>query len=212
MKNCPRCHAPLEDDAAFCGNCGANLAEFGSTTPEEPEAPQAPNPEYGGFGGSTQGYEENPGFGGQPGGGYQQDYGNQGGYQQGYGAQGGYGYAPPPPAPTDHTAEYDPKDISQNKVLAMTAYLLGAIGVIIALLGSHDSPYVAFHVRQALKLAVVEVLVIIISVVLCWSIIVPIAGTICLVILVVLRIIAFFQVCSGKAKEPAIISSLGFMK
>ena len=35
--------------------------------------------------------------------------------------------------PTDHTAEFDPKDISENKVLAMVPYLMGWIGIIIAL-------------------------------------------------------------------------------
>ena len=30
--------------------------------------------------------------------------------------------------PFDHTAEFDPKDISDNKVIAMLCYLLGSIG------------------------------------------------------------------------------------
>lgn len=33
-----------------------------------------------------------------------------------------------------------------------------------------------------------------------------------MIILLVLRIISFFQICSGKAKEPAIIRSLGFLR
>lgn len=45
--------------------------------------------------------------------------------------------------PYDHTAEFDAKDISDNKVIAMLCYLLGAAGVIIALLGSQSSPYQA---------------------------------------------------------------------
>lgn len=60
--------------------------------------------------------------------------------------------------PFDHTAEFDPKDISDNKVIAMLCYLLGSIGVIIALLAANKSDYAAFHVRQALKFTVVNVL------------------------------------------------------
>ena len=51
-------------------------------------------------------------------------------------------YAVPPQQPYmpnfapsyDHTAEFDAKDISDNKVIAMLAYLLGLVGVVIALL------------------------------------------------------------------------------
>lgn len=113
---------------------------------------------------------------------------------------------------TDHTAEFDPKDISDNKVVAMLPYLSDFIGIVIAALIAKDSAYVSFHVRQALKLNVVSTLIGIISALLIWTFIVPIAGGICLAIITVLKIIAFFQVCGGKAKEPAIISNLKFLK
>lgn len=114
--------------------------------------------------------------------------------------------------PYDHTAEFDAKDISENKVFAMLVYLLGTIGIIIALLASNTSPYARFHVRQALKFTVVDILTVIVSLVLVWTIIVPIAGGIFLTVLWVIKIICFFQICSGKAKEPAIIRGLGFLK
>lgn len=114
--------------------------------------------------------------------------------------------------PYDHTAEFDPKDISDNKVIAMLCYLLGSIGVIIALLAAGKSDYAAFHVRQALKCTVVEILLAICAVVLAVTIIVPIAACVCFVIIFVLKIIAFFSICSGKAKELPIIRSLPFLK
>ncbi len=124
-------------------------------------------------------------------------------------AQPNYGYAYDP---YDHTAEYDPKDISENKVFAMLVYLLSAIGIIIALLASNASPYARFHVRQALKFTVVEALVGICALLLVWTIIVPAAAGIFLIVLFVIKIICFFQICGGKAKEPAIIRSLNFLK
>lgn len=114
--------------------------------------------------------------------------------------------------PFDHTAEFDPKDISDNKVMSMLVYLMGWIGIIIALLGSSSSPYVAFHVRQALKLIAVNILMSICAVLLCWTLIVPLAYAIMSVVFFVIKIICFFQVCSGKAKEPAIIRNLNFLK
>lgn len=110
---------------------------------------------------------------------------------------------------SDHTAEFEPADISQNKVIAMAPYLMGWIGIIVALLAINNSKYVAFNVKQALKLEVCSTL----SLFLC---IVPILGWIafgvCAVIIFVLKIMGFFYVCGGKAKELPIIKSLGFLK
>lgn len=111
--------------------------------------------------------------------------------------------------PADHTAEFEKADISQNKVLAMIPYLMSWVGIIIALLAVDNSKYVAFHVKQALKLQVVAI----ISVVFC---IIPLLGWIAYgitaIIIFVLTIIGFFQVCGGKAKELPIIKGLGFLK
>lgn len=117
-----------------------------------------------------------------------------------------------PEQPADHTAEFDPEDVSQNKVIAMAAYILGTVGIIIALLAAPQSKYAAFHSRQALKLDIVSTLLLIVSAVLAFTFIVPIAGAVCIAILFVVRIICFFQVCSGKAKDAAIIGKLPFLK
>lgn len=117
-----------------------------------------------------------------------------------------------PYAPYDHTAEFDPRDISDNKVYAMLLYLLGIPGIIIALLASSSSKYVSFHLRQSLKFVVTETLLTLASALLCFTFIVPIAAGIMILVLSVIKIICFFQICSGKAKEPAIIRSLSFLK
>lgn len=125
----------------------------------------------------------------------------------------GYGYGRDSVIPPwDHTHEFDPEDISENKVMAMAAYLLGPIGVIIALLAAQSSPYAGFHVRQGLKFTIVEALVCIVMVLLCWTFVVPAAAAIFLIILMVLKIIAFVSVCKGKAIEPPIIRNLKFLK
>ncbi|MGI5888302.1 MAG: zinc ribbon domain-containing protein [Oscillospiraceae bacterium] len=137
----------------------------------------------------------------------------EGQYQQGPYQQGQY-QQPVQPAydPYDHTAEFEAEDISNGKPYAMLLYLTGAIGIIIALLASHDSPYLKFHIRQIIKFTVCDVLIGVISAVLCWTIVVPIAGAVCYVILFVVRIICFVNICQGKSKEPAIIRGLKFLK
>lgn len=121
-------------------------------------------------------------------------------------------YAPPVADPYDHTAEFDAKDISDNKVFAMVCYILGIFGIVIALLASRSSEYTMFHVRQALKINVVTILMTVCAVLLCWTVIVPLAFVVMSIVLFVIQIICFFQVASGKAKEPAIIRNLKFLK
>ena len=147
----------------------------------------------------------------------EQQYSNEGLDQAYNGNQQYQQYQQPPVqyiSPYDHTAEYDPEDISKGKPYCMLVYLCGIIGIIIALLASsaEKSPYINFHVRQQIKFCVIQILSTIVMAILAITIVIPIAGAIWLVILLVLRIIAFFQVCMGKAKEPAIIRAFPFLK
>ena len=120
-------------------------------------------------------------------------------------------YTEPAISPFDHTKDYEAEDIAKNKVLAMCSYLLSLPGVLLALLAGRDSQYNLFHVRQALKITVLEVLMGLFSALLCWTIVVPVVCGILLVILLVLRIIAFVTVCQGKATEVWLIRSLKFL-
>ncbi len=111
--------------------------------------------------------------------------------------------------PLDHTAEFDSADISANKVFALIPYLMGWFGVIITLLASSSSPYAGFHVRQALKIQIVTLLSLVL-------LIIPFLGWIAVgvwaIIALVLDLICFFRVCSGKAIEAPIVSSFKFLK
>lgn len=124
------------------------------------------------------------------------------------------GYVPSAPvvSPYDHTAAFDAEDIRSNKIFAMIVYLLDMVGVAIALLAVKDSAFVLFHVKQSLKFTVCEVLLALLSAALVWTVIVPIVAAIAVLILMIVKLIAFFSVCQGKAQEPAIIRSIGFLQ
>lgn len=185
MAFCTKCGAQVPDGTAFCTSCGAAIAPAAApapqAAPEQPAQAAAPAPIP------------------QPQPQYQQQQFQQQYQQPQYQAVD----------IKDHTAEFDPKDISDNKVFAMCCYLLSVIGVIIALLASNESKFARFHVRQALKIQVCEVL----SAFLC---IIPILGWIAFgiieVILFVVTIISFFNAAGGKAKDAPIVGSLGFLK
>lgn len=137
-----------------------------------------------------------------------------------FGQQAGAAYYPPqggyaPGAvrmPYDHTAEYEAQDIADNKLFCMLFYLLGILGVLVGLLACKSSPYAMFHIRQAVKIAVLTAIVSLCTLVLAWTLIVPLAAAVCYVILVVVRAICFVQVCSGKAVEPVIVRNFTFLK
>ena len=110
---------------------------------------------------------------------------------------------------TDHTSEFTAQEISEGKVYALAIYLIPIFGVLIALIGSTGNKFTGFHVRAWLKLQIVQALAAIIG-------IIPFLGWFVLgvwtLINLVLHIICFVNVCSGKAIDPPIVSSFGFLK
>ena len=209
MRKCPNCGVEISEEARFCRKCGTKIEDptteekdLVEETKEEPSAEES--------------YEWGPPLGEEGGEETQEmmpvQFTGPGTSIEEY-EDDEYGYEEEEYAdPWDHTREFDPQDISENKVMALAAYVLGPIGIIIALLAAQNSPYAGFHVRQSLKIAIVEALVIVIMTVLCWTLIVPAAGAIFLLILLVVRVIAFVSACKGKAVEPPIVRGLGFMK
>ena len=112
----------------------------------------------------------------------------------------------------DHTSEFDAKDIADNKVYAMAAYALDFLGIFFALLVIRDSEYVKFHARECMKITIAEIVVAVLTCLLCWTCIVPIAGFVILFILTILKVIAFVQVCKNEAKEPWMIRSIKWLQ
>ena len=230
MKVCPNCKKEIENNnAEFCPDCGAHLTRKSPTiklskdnepagtapvveTPAEtpvskPQPEIFPVPE-------TPPYQEMP-YQGMPNPNTMPPYqGMPNPNMPPYQGMPNPNFNPPfVPDIYDHTAEFDPKDISDNKVIAMLVYLMGIVGVILAaLIGANNSPYVAFHIRQSLKFMVVEILLVLCCAILFWTIIVPVVAGIFEVVLSVVKIICFVQICQGKAKEPAIVRSFGFLK
>ncbi len=228
MKICPRCGTEQEDSALFCSNCGTTFATAPAVSRVEPVAEQLDTAQPVQVPVSAAAPVQNPApqpvqppvapqipvqppvapqFPVQPPVAPQPQY-IQPNYQQPV-------YTKAPPARImdyDHTADFDAKDISDNKPYAMLIYLMSTVGIIIALLASQDSPYLKFHIRQAIKLMVTEALVGVITALLVWTVIVPIAGGIAMIALLVIKVISFINVLKNKSIEPAIVRDLKFLK
>ena len=110
--------------------------------------------------------------------------------------------------PKNHTSEFDVRDIADNKLFASCPYLLGVLGIIIALLVT-NSPFCRFHAKQAIKLEIATFL-------LCLLCIIPFLGwfiaLVGILVVVVVRIIALVNALNGKANEAPIVSEIGFLK
>ena len=116
------------------------------------------------------------------------------------------------PQPIKQTEDAAEDDIAKNKLFGIFVYVGSVLGLIVALLGAPDSPFVRFHVRQALKLTICEAIIAVASVLLAWTVIVPVAGAIAGIILLVVTIICFINACKGRMEEPPIIKNIGFLK
>lgn len=115
-----------------------------------------------------------------------------------------YTYAPVH-NPYDHTDEFDTQDVTANKLYASLPYLLSVFGVIIALLVAKDSAFVMFHVRQALKLILAEVIFIGIAVALIWTIVATLVAAVGVLILMILQYVGFYQAATGKATDLVLV-------
>ena len=237
MKICKKCGAFMEDRSLFCTKCGTKWEDeyAGEPAPADQQPADAGDPaqqeDYPGrptelqvrprdYPARSDDYQGRPGdYQGRPG-----DYqGRPGDYQ---GRPGDYQgrpsenqrdsagqYTPPygQGDSFDHTSEFDPNDIKEHKVYCMLIYLMGTVGIIIALLGGADSEYTKFHVREGLKIAVANMLAALATIFLFWTLIIPLITSIFMTILMVVKVICFVRICKGKAIETPIIRGFKFL-
>lgn len=114
----------------------------------------------------------------------------------------------------DTTAEYDSKDIQDNKIMAVLAYI--GILLLIPLFAAKNSKFARFHVNQGLPLMIVGLAIGIISIPLglipivriITGIIFGLAG-ICVLVLAILGIV---NAATGKAKELPLVGKFKILK
>ena len=116
------------------------------------------------------------------------------------------------------TAEFDPQDIQNNKVMAILAYL--GILVLIPLFAAKESKFARYHTNQGLVLCIAEIAYgitygVLSSIILAisWRLyfITSIIGLVSLVFLVIL-VIGIMNAANGRAKELPIIGKFKMLK
>lgn len=114
----------------------------------------------------------------------------------------------------DTTAEYDPKDIQDNKIMAVLAYI--GLLLLIPLFAAKNSKFARFHVNQGLPLMIVGLAIGIISIPLG---LIPIVGIITSIIfglaglcVLALAILGIVNAATGKAKELPLVGKFKILK
>lgn len=111
----------------------------------------------------------------------------------------------------DFTSDFDENDIAENKIFAMSVYALSVVGIVIALLAAGDSAFVRFHVKEALKISTLEIVTSIVTLILFWTVIVPVLGGIIALLMTIARVIGFVNVCKGKAIRAFVVRDINFL-
>ena len=116
--------------------------------------------------------------------------------------------------PVDHTAEFDPADIQQNKVMGILAYLSWL--VLVPLLAAPQSRFARFHANQGLVLAIVEIAVGVVFFILS---LIPFIGILFVILMslvqlccLVMAILGIISAANGQCKELPLIGKLKLLK
>lgn len=114
----------------------------------------------------------------------------------------------------DYTEEYDPKDIEQNKLMAVLAYLSWL--VLIPLFAAKESKFARFHCNQGIVLAVVEIAVWVVFGILrhlpligwLFAIVEGLISLVCFIF----AVIGIINAVNGKAKELPFIGGFRILR
>ena len=114
----------------------------------------------------------------------------------------------------DHTKEFSPKDISENRFISAISYL--SILFLIPLFCRKNSKFARYHASQGLTLFALQAVLAFLSGILS---ILPFIGGVCFVICeigiaftVALSVIGILSTCMGQAKELPVIGGIRFLK
>jgi len=111
----------------------------------------------------------------------------------------------------DTTSAFDPRDIADNKVMAVLAYF--GLLFLIPLLAAKQSPFARYHTNQGIVLFLVDIAVGIVGGILAF---IPIIGwlvsSLASLVLFILFIIGIINAAQGKAKELPFIGRFRILK
>ncbi|MDR1098680.1 MAG: hypothetical protein LBL57_11170 [Tannerella sp.] len=105
----------------------------------------------------------------------------------------------------------DPKDVQDNKVMAILAYL--GILVLVPIFAAKESPFARFHANQGILLFIVSIVFYIIYYILLFTVpVVALIFSILSIGILILVIIGIINAAKGEMKELPIIGKYSILK
>lgn len=107
----------------------------------------------------------------------------------------------------DITAEMDPKDIEDNKIMAVLAYI--GLLFLVPLFAAKESKFARFHTNQGLVLYLLGIAGVVVNII---PILGQIASFVVVIAQIVFMILGIINAAQGKAKELPIIGKIKLLK
>ncbi|MDR1222577.1 MAG: hypothetical protein LBL07_06820 [Tannerella sp.] len=105
----------------------------------------------------------------------------------------------------------DPKDVQDNKVMAILAYL--GILVLVPIFAAKESPFARFHANQGILLFIVSIVFYIIYYILLFTVpVIALIFSILSIGILILAIIGIINAAKGEMKELPIIGKYSILK
>ena len=111
--------------------------------------------------------------------------------------------------PSDHTADFDVRDIADNKLFAALPYFFSCLAGILAGMYVKDSEFIKFHTKVNIQYDIISMIILLFFAI---PIIGWIVGAVLMLIVLVCKVISIIYVLQGKAKDAPIVGSIGFLK
>ncbi len=108
----------------------------------------------------------------------------------------------------DKTDYFTADDIENYRVVCALTYLAGIFGIIVALLTDRESQYLAFHIKESLKITVCAAFLSMGALLFSWTVIVPFVCMAGLFVLAAVSIISAVWALQGKSVHAVIIRNL----
>lgn len=108
----------------------------------------------------------------------------------------------------DKTEMFSDEEVKEYRLAAVLIYLTGIVGIILSLLINKESEYLKFHIKEGIKITVLSSLLIVISLLLCWTFIVPILSVICEILIIIISFVSAVWTIQGKSKNAFLIRNL----
>lgn len=108
----------------------------------------------------------------------------------------------------DKSALFSGTEVKEYRLTAVLIYLLGIVGIILALITDKNSPYLKFHINESLKITVITASLTAISALLSFTFIIPALAGAGIIACSVVRLISAYKTLNGKSENAVIIRNL----